>query len=122
MEMAMDLLKRNWWIGVAAAMAAMQTTFGFGNLVEDDGGAMPGRLIAFAIMVVGAALIVVGIAARQLGRTHGGALVGVGVLPSALGIAFLWFPPAVAYGILAILVAAIAFRDAYVTQAAARLT
>lgn len=118
----MGMVKRNWWIGVAAAMAAMQTAFGFTNLVEDDGGAMPWRLTAFAIMVMGAVLIVMGIAARQRGRTRGSVLVGIGVLPSALGIAFFWFPPAVAYGIVAILVAATAFREASGNRAATRVT
>ena len=37
-------------------------------------------------------------------------LVGVGVLPSTMGITFFWFPPAVAYGILAIFVAWHAFK------------
>lgn len=113
----MGTFRRSWWIGIAAAMAAMQTAFGFANLVEDDGGAMSGRLVAFAIMVAGAVLIVVGIAARQRGRAGGSVLVGVGVLPSAMGITFFWFPPAVAYGILAIFVAWRAFRDASVKRA-----
>lgn len=113
----MGTFRRSWWIGIAAAMAAMQTAFGLANLVEDDGGAMSGRLVAFAIMVAGAVLIVVGIAARQRGRAGGSVLVGVGVLPSAMGITFFWFPPAVAYGILAIFVAWQAFKDASVKRA-----
>ena len=113
----MEGIRRNWWVLVAGAMAAMQTAFGLTNLVEDEGGAISGRLIAFAIMVAGAVLIVVGIAARQRGRARGSVLVGVGVLPSAIGIAFLWFPPAVAYGILAMFVAWRAFKDASMMRA-----
>jgi len=117
MEAVVEGIRRNWWVLVAGAMAAMQAIFGFGNLVEDDGGPLYGGLIALGVTVFGAALIIGGIVIRKENRAKGSALIGVGVLPSTLGIAFFWFPPAALYGILAVFVAVNAFKDASIKRA-----
>jgi len=107
----MDKGKKAWWVVVAGLMAAAQTLLGFGNLVEDDGGPLYGQLVLLAITTAGAVLITVGIVARSRNQTRGSTLIGVGVLPSGLGIVFFWFPPVFLYGVLAIVVVVLAFRD-----------
>ncbi len=101
-----------WWVVVAAVMAAMQVMFAVGNLVEDDGGPLYGQLALVAVMLLGAGLIATGIARRVRRRTPASLLIAVGVLPSLLGISLVWFPPAVIYGLLALVVAYVAYRDA----------
>lgn len=101
-----------WWVVVAALMAAMQVVFAIGNLVEDDGGPLYGQLVLLAVMLTGAGLIASGITRRFRHRSGGSLLIAAGVLPSLLGISLVWFPPAVIYGLLALVVAYVAFRDA----------
>lgn len=108
----MSGFKLNWWVVLAGIMAVMQAFAGLGNLVEDDGGPLYGRVAFLAVLVAGAVLILAGIVVRQRNRRRGSLMIGIGVLPSASGILFFWFPPAVVYGIAAIVVAVVAFRDA----------
>ena len=107
----MEWVKANWWIVVAGLMAALQVVGGVGNL-EDDGGPVYGRVAFLSLTVIGAGLVAIGIIARNRNRSVGSTLIGFGVVPSAAGILLFWFPPAVLYGILAIVVAVVAFRDA----------
>jgi len=107
----MQWTKRNWWVVAAGLMAALQVFGGVGNL-EDDGGPLYGRVAFLSLTVIGAVLVATGIPYRNRDRSIGSTLIGVGVLPSAAGILLFWFPPAVLYGILAIVVAVVAFRDA----------
>lgn len=112
-----ELMKRFrsvWWLVGAGVMAAMQLVFGFGNLAEDDGGPLFGQLMLIAVTLTGAALVVTGLVSRRRNRRLGSFLIGIGVLPSALAITLFWFPPAVLYGILAIAIVWMAFRDAAV--------
>ena len=108
----MSGFKLNWWVVLAGIMAVMQAFAGLGNLMEDDGGPLYGRVAFLAVLVAGAILILAGIVVRQRNRRRGSSMIGIGVLPSASGILFFWFPPAVIYGITAIVVAVFAFRDA----------
>jgi hypothetical protein len=84
---------------------------GVGNLIEDDGGPLYGRIVFAVVLVGGAALIASGIWTRRTRRELGSKLVAVGVLPAASGVAFLWFPPAVAVGLLALVSSVAGFRD-----------
>ena len=84
-----------------------------GNLVDpDDAGPLYGQLILLAVMATGAALIVYGLVLVRRNQPRGSKLVAFGVLPGSVGIAFFWFPPAVAVGILALITSWVAFQSA----------
>ena len=111
----MEWTKQNWWIVVAGLMAALQVFGGVGNL-EDDGGPLYGRVAFLGLTIAGAVFVANGVVLRNRNRSIGSTLIGVGVLPSTAGVLLFWFPPAVIYGILAIVVAVVAFRDASSTR------
>ena len=62
-------------------------------------------------MATGAALIVTGLVLLSRNVPAGSRFIALGVLPGSVGIAFFWFPPAVAVGILAIATSWAAFRS-----------
>lgn len=103
--------KFTWWVIAAALIAGMQVIFGVGNLIEDDGGPLYGQILFLAVLAAGAALTAAGIRVRGRDRARGGAMIAVGILPSMTGVTFVWFPPAVACGALALVVAIVAFTD-----------
>jgi uncharacterized membrane protein HdeD (DUF308 family) len=106
-------MKTRWWIVSAAAIGALMLMLGIGNLVDpDDTGPLYGQLILLAVMATGAALVVYGLVLVRRGQIRGSKLVALGVLPGSVGIAFFWFPPAVAVGILAVITSWAAFRSA----------
>jgi hypothetical protein len=84
---------------------------GVGNLVEDDGGPLYGRIIFSAVLALGASLVVAGLIVRRNRPALGAKLVAIGVLPGASGLAFFWFPPAAVVGALAIATAVAAAND-----------
>ena len=100
-----------WWLWSAGFVATMMTVLGVGNLLEDDGGPLYGRIVFAAVMIGGAVLVVTGMRVRSTRRGSGSRLIAVGVSPGALGIAFFWFPPAVAVGILAVATTWKAFHE-----------
>jgi uncharacterized membrane protein HdeD (DUF308 family) len=105
-------MKTRWWIVSAAVIGALMLMLGIGNLVDPEGtGPLYGQLILFAVMAIGAALIVSGLALVRRNHARGSKLVALGVLPGSVGIAFFWFPPAVAVGILALVTSWAAFRS-----------
>ncbi len=100
-----------WWLGSAVLVAALMIALGVGNLIEDDGGPLYGKVIFAAVLIGGAALVGGGILVRRGDPNRGSRMVGIGVLPGALGIALFWFPPALAVGVLALITAVHAFRN-----------
>ena len=111
-----------WWMWSAALVAVLMVVLGVGNLIDDDGGPLYGKLIFAAVLVGAAALVAVGVRRRSSDRVAGNRLIGIGVLPGASGIALFWFPPAVAVGVLALVTSVAAFRDAKSVPSAARAT
>lgn len=111
-----------WWIWSAAVIAVLMVALGVGNLMEDDGGPLYGQLIFAAVLIGAAALVAVGISKRSSDAAHGNRLIGLGVLPGATGLAFFWFPPAVAVGVLALVTSVAAFRDVKGVPSAVRTT
>ena len=106
-------MKTHWWSISAAVIGALMLMLGIGNLVDpDDNGPLYGQLILLAVMVTGAALIVYGLVLVRRNQPRGSKLVALGVLPGSIGIAFFWFPPAVAFGTLALITSWVAFRAA----------
>jgi len=108
-----------WWLWTAGLIGALMVMLGVGNLIEDDGGPLYGRVLFAAVLIAGAALIVAGIRMRTDRPELGSRLVAVGVLPGASGIALFWFPPAVAVGVLALATSVAAFRSAVGVAASA---
>ena len=100
-----------WWIVSAALISALMVVLGVGNLVEDDGGPLSGRIIFAAVLALGASLVVAGLIVRRSRPALGAKLVAIGVLPGASGLAFFWFPPALVVGALAIATAVAAAKD-----------
>lgn len=106
-------MKTRWWIVSAAVIGALMLMLGIGNLVDpDDTGPLYGQLILLSVMATGAALIGYGLVRVSRNQSHGSKLVALGVLPGSIGIAFFWFPPAVAVGILALVTSWAAFQSA----------
>lgn len=106
-------MKTRWWIVSAAVIGALMLMLGIGTLVDrDDTGPLYGQLILLAVMATGATLIVYGLVLIRRNQVRGSKLVALGVLPGSVGIAFFWFPPAVAVGILAIITSWTALRSA----------
>jgi hypothetical protein len=100
-----------WWIATAVLISALMVVLGVGNLTEDDGGPLHGRIIFAAVLILGAVLVVAGLILRRRRPALGAKLVAVGVLPGASGLAFFWFPPAAVVGALAIATAVAAANE-----------
>lgn len=97
-------MKTRWWHVSAAVIGALMLMLGIGDFVSPDNtGPLYGQLILLGVMATGAALIVYGLILVRRSEVRGYKLVAVGVLPGSVGIAFFWFPPAVAVGILALI-------------------
>lgn len=91
-----------WWILSAGVIALLMIVLAVGNLIEGDGGPLWGQIVFAVVLCAGAALVASGIWARQSRPRLGSRLVAIGVLPGVSGVAFFWFPPAVAVGLLAL--------------------
>jgi len=109
-----------WWLWSAGLVAALMVMFGVGNIVEDDGGPMLGRIIFAAVLIGGASLVVAGMRTRPRRPGMGSRLVAAGVVPGAAGIALFWFPPAVAVGVLAVVTSVAAYRDSQQVSTSAK--
>ena len=106
-------MKTRWWTISAAVIGALMLMLGIGNLVDpDDTGPLYGQLLLLAVMATGAALIGYGLVLVRRNQPRGSKLVALGVLPGTVGIAFFWFPPAVAVGMLALVTSWAAFHSA----------
>ncbi len=105
-------MKTRWWFVSAAVIGVLMLMLGIGNLVDpDDTGPLYGQLILLTVMATGAALVLSGLILLRRNQVQGSRLVAVGVLPGSIGIAFFWFPPAVAIGILALVTSWAAYRS-----------
>lgn len=106
-------MKIRWWMITAGIIGVLMLMLGMGNLLDpEDNGPLFGQLALLTVMVTGAALIGYGLVVYRRNEARGGKIVSVGVLPGAVGIAFFWFPPAVAVGVLALVTSWMAFRSA----------
>jgi hypothetical protein len=110
-ESLMDWIRRNWWIALAVVIAPLEIAFGIGNLVEDDGGPLYGRVVAAVIFVAAGLLTLTGVALRARYPVAGSRMIAAGMLPMGAAVSIVWFPPAMVVGVLAIAIAVIAFRD-----------
>ena len=106
-------METHWWHVSAAVIGALMLMLGIGDLASPDNtGPLYGQLILLAVMATGAGLIAYGLVLYRRNQPRGSKLVALGVLPGSVGIAFFWFPPAVAVGILALITSWAAFRSA----------
>ena len=104
-------MKIRWWMISAGVIGVLMLMLGIGNLVDpDDNGPLYGQIVLLSVMAAGAALITAGLVRMRHDPTRGSKLLAIGVLPGSVGIAFFWFPPAFAAGILAIVTSVVAFR------------
>lgn len=105
-------MKTRWWMISAGVIGASMLALGIGTLVDrDDHSSLFYQLAFFAGMAAGAALILSGLVLVGRNPVRGSRFVAVGVLPGMVGLAFFWFPPAVAVGVLAIITSWAAFRS-----------
>jgi uncharacterized membrane protein HdeD (DUF308 family) len=96
----------------AVVIAGLMLMLGIGNLFNpEDTGPLYGKLLLLAVMATGAGLIGYGLVLRRRDESRGNKTVAVGVLPGMVGLAFFWFPPAVAVGVLAIATSWTAYRE-----------
>ena len=106
-------MKTRWWHISAIVIGVLMLILGIGNLVDpDDTGPLYGQLILLAVMATGAVLVASGLVLVRRNQALGSKLVAIGVLPGSIGIAFFWFAPAVAVGILALFTSWAAFSSA----------
>ncbi len=102
---------RPWWVTTALLVAAGQVAFpflsGFG-----DGGLGAGDVLFVAVYFAGAAAIVAGVRSYASKPRRGAVLIAAGVIPSIPLVVMFWFPPAVAFALLAGVVCGVAFREA----------
>lgn len=106
-------MKIRWWMITAAIIGVLMLLLGFGNLVDpEDDGPLFGQVALLVVMAAGAGLIGYGLVLLRRDEIRGSKFVSVGVLPGAVGIAFFWFPPAVAIGVLSIVTSWMAFNSA----------
>ena len=111
-ETTKSAFKERWWLYAAGLIAFGFAFLGIGNMLEDDGGPLYGRIVAAAVAVAAALLIAAGLIIRRRNRRLGSAMIGIGTLPASLLILFFWFPPVALVGVLAIVVTVKAFNDA----------
>lgn len=102
---------RPWWVTTALLVAAGQVVFPFVSGVG-DGGLGAGDVLFAAVYFAGAAAIVAGVRSYASMPRRGALLIGPGVIPSIPMILMFWFPPAVAFGLLAGVICGVAFRQA----------
>ena len=108
----MSTFKEQWWRIAAGFIAVGFAFLGIGNMLEDDGGPLYGRILAAAVAVAAALLIAAGLIIRRRNRKLGSAMIGVGTLPASVLILFFWWPHVALFGVLAIVVTVRAFNDA----------
>ncbi len=105
-------MKTRWWHVSAVVIGILMLMLGIGNLVDpDDTGPLYGQLILLTVMTTGAVLVGSGLMLVRRNQPRGSKLIALGVLPGSIGIAFFWFAPAVAVGILALFTSWAAFQS-----------
>jgi hypothetical protein len=108
----MGTLKDGWWLLGAALIAAVFAVVSLIDFVETDGTPFYERITEVAPLVVAAAVVFAGLAARTRSRRLGSTLIAIGTLPGAVAIIFFWHPGFVSFGLLSIAVITTAFTDA----------
>lgn len=111
-ETTMNGFKERWWRIAAGFIAVGMAFLGIGNMLEDDGGPLYGRILAAALAVAAATLIIAGLTIRRRNQKLGSTMIGIGTLPATGLILFFWFPPVALVGVLAVVVTVKAFNDA----------
>jgi hypothetical protein len=111
-ETTMNTFKERWWRIAAGFIAVGMAFLGIGNMLEDDGGPLYGRIVAAVVAVAAAMLIGAGLTIRRRNQRLGSTMIGVGTLPATGLILFFWFPPVALVGVLAVVVTVKAFNDA----------
>jgi hypothetical protein len=110
-ETTMNTFKERWWRIAAGFIALGMAFLGIGNMLEDDGGPLYGRIVAAVVAVAAAMLIGAGLTVRRRNQRLGSTMIGVGTLPATALILFFWFPPVAMVGVLAVVVTVKAFND-----------
>jgi hypothetical protein len=111
-ETTMNTFKERWWRIAAGFIAVGMAFLGIGNMLEDDGGPLYGRILAAAVAVGAATLIIAGLTIRKRNQKLGSTMIAVGTLPATGLVLFFWFPPVALVGVLAVVVTVKAFNDA----------
>ncbi len=111
-ETTMSNFKERWWRIAAGFIAVGMAFLGIGNMLEDDGGPLYGRIVAAVVAVAAAMLIGTGLTIRGRNQKLSSTMIGVGTLPATGLILFFWFPPVALIGVLAVAVTGKAFNDA----------
>lgn len=103
--------KRKGWLIAAVVVSVVTVVGGIGNLIENDPGPLYGKIVYLVAAVLGAVLVVAGVAIRRQRRRSSSLLIAVGVTPGFPLAAFFWFPPVALLGVLAIGVFLTAVND-----------
>ncbi len=111
-ETTMANFKTGWWRWSAGFIALAMAFVGIGNGTTDDGGPLYGRVLGAIAASIAALVIVAGLATRRRNPRLGSMMVAFGVLPGIGLLAFFWFPPVGAIGVLAMFTVVAAFNDA----------
>ncbi len=111
-ETIMNTFKERWWRVAAGFIAFGMAFLGIGNMLEDDGGPLYGRIVAAVVAVAAALVIIAGLTIRTRNQRLGSTMIAVGTLPATGLILFFWFPPVALVGVLAVAVTVKAFNDA----------
>ena len=107
----MENFKERWWRMGAGIIAIAVAFFGMGNLFEEDGGPLSGKIIAASVAVVLAGVLIAGLVIRTKNTARGSYMIAIGALPGTILTLVVWFPPVALVGLLSIFVAWNAFRD-----------
>ncbi|MGB7861576.1 MAG: hypothetical protein WBM90_13855 [Acidimicrobiia bacterium] len=111
-ETTMKSFRTDWWRLLAPPLSLFTVFAGVGNLIEDTGGALFGRVAYAAGTVIGLCLVVGGLIVRRKNRNVGSTMIAFGVMPAFPMTIFFWFPPVAFLGVLSIVISVMAFIDA----------
>ena len=77
----MENFKERWWRIGAGIIAIAVAFFGMGNLFEEDGGPLSGKIVAASIAVVIAGMLMAGLVIRRTNTARGSYMIAIGALP-----------------------------------------
>lgn len=112
METWISRWRSGWWLAGAGLVAAVLGTVSVVGVLETGDAPMSERLQDVALLVLAAAVILIGLVTRTRARRFGSTLIAVGSLPSAAAIALFWHPGFVSVGLLSLAVITAAVSDA----------
>jgi hypothetical protein len=81
---ATTLFRQTWWVSVAVVLALLQIVFAVGIALDSEA-TTTDRLVIGLVWGASAGIALTGAARRPHSRRMGDALIGLGVLPTAMG-------------------------------------